>query len=201
MKRCTKCDQEKSFDSFQKDKYKKDGLYPRCKDCVTSRPKQKWVGYSNLSEERKSKKKVNDAKYRLIHAEKEKERHQIYYQSNKRKYYDAVKKRKESNPLLKMSYNIRSRIYNAMLRIRVGKKSRTNELIGCSFEECKTHIENKFLDGMSWDNYGLYTWHIDHIIPLSSAKNEEELLRLFHYTNLQPLWAKDNLIKYNKNEV
>jgi hypothetical protein len=164
-------------------------------------PKKKFIKYSNFSEEQKNKKKINDAKYRLIHAEKEKERHRIYYESNKQKFYDAVKKRKELNPLLKMSYNIRSRIYNAMLRIIVGKKSRTNELIGCSFEECKTHIENKFLEGMSWENYGLYTWHIDHIVPLSSAKTEKELIELFHYTNLQPLWAKDNLSKYNKRNT
>jgi hypothetical protein len=48
---------------------------------------------------------------------------------------------------------------------------------------------------MNWDNYSFRGWHIDHIIPLTSAKNEEELIKLCHYTNLQPLWAKDNLSK------
>jgi hypothetical protein len=57
-------------------------------------------------------------------------------------------------------------------------------------------MENKFTEGMSWDNQG--KWHIDHIIPLSSANSEEEIYKLFHYTNLQPLWAKDNLSKHNK---
>ena len=51
---------------------------------------------------------------------------------------------------------------------------------------------------MSWDNYGLHGWHIDHIIPISSAKTEEELYKLFYYTNLQPLWAIDNIKKGNK---
>ena len=59
-------------------------------------------------------------------------------------------------------------------------------------------VEEQFVDGMSWDNYGIYGWHIDHIIPLSSAKTEEEIFKLCHYTNLQPLWAVDNLKKSNK---
>ena len=57
------------------------------------------------------------------------------------------------------------------------------------------YLESQFLEGMCWDNYGIYGWHIDHKIPLCSAKNETELLKLFHYTNLQPLWAEDNLKK------
>jgi hypothetical protein len=60
------------------------------------------------------------------------------------------------------------------------------------------HIEGKFKDGMNWDNHTRDGWHIDHIIPLSSAKSVEELESLCHYTNLQPLWAKENIIKSNK---
>jgi hypothetical protein len=62
----------------------------------------------------------------------------------------------------------------------------------------KQHLENQFQSGMNWKTYGKYGWHIDHIIPLSSAKTEKELYKLCHYTNLQPLWAKDNLIKGNR---
>ena len=63
-------------------------------------------------------------------------------------------------------------------------------------EFLKEHLESQFIDGMGWDNR--VEWHIDHIIPLSSAKTEDELYRLCHYTNLQPLWAEDNLKKGNK---
>jgi hypothetical protein len=71
-------------------------------------------------------------------------------------------------------------------------------MIGCVPKQLKIHIENQFTDNMSWDNYGLFGWHIDHIVPLSSAKTEEDLYKLCHYTNLQPLWAKDNWSKSNK---
>lgn len=74
----------------------------------------------------------------------------------------------------------------------------TKKMIGCTFEELKTHLESQFKDDMSWDNWGYYGWHIDHIIPLSSANNEDELLKLSHYTNLQPLWGKENMRKNDK---
>ena len=70
--------------------------------------------------------------------------------------------------------------------------------MGCSYQDFIIYLEQKFTDGMSWDNYGLYGWHIDHIIPLSSATDELSLEKLCHYTNLQPLWAKDNLSKGDK---
>lgn len=76
------------------------------------------------------------------------------------------------------------------------KKSRTHELLGCSWEFLKNYIEQRFKDGMTWGNRS--KWHIDHIIPLSSANSEKELYKLFHYTNLQPLWAIENLQKKNK---
>lgn len=72
-------------------------------------------------------------------------------------------------------------------------------MIGVSPNEVKLHLENQFVNDMSWDNYGGKNgWQIDHIIPLSSAKTKEELMALFHYTNLQPLSKEDNLKKGNK---
>jgi hypothetical protein len=71
-------------------------------------------------------------------------------------------------------------------------------LVGCRLEVLIEHLESKFLYGMSWENYGKDGWHIDHKIPLSSAKTDREIYELCHYTNLQPLWAKDNLKKSNK---
>jgi 5-methylcytosine-specific restriction endonuclease McrA len=71
---------------------------------------------------------------------------------------------------------------------------------GCSYDEFKIHIESQFTDDMSWDNYGLKGWHIDHIKPLSgfNLDSQCELKKAWHYTNLQPLWAEDNLKKGSK---
>ena len=91
-----------------------------------------------------------------------------------------------------MKRNLSKRIW----KIVKGKSKRTDEILGISLAEFQGYLEKKFTDGMCWENYG--KWHIDHKIPLSSALNEEELYKLCHFTNLQPLWAEDNIRKGNK---
>jgi len=135
--------------------------------------------------------------------ERQREYHSAYYQSNK----DKVIKRTSANttrrinqiPWVKISYTCRSRIRSAM-KGRPQKSERSIELIGCSWLFLKKYIESKFLPGMSWDNYSFHGWHIDHIIPCASfdLTKKEERLKCFHYTNLQPLWAKDNIIKKDR---
>lgn len=85
-----------------------------------------------------------------------------------------------------------------MPKNNVDKKEYTVKYLGCSLEFFKNYLESKFKEGMTWNNYGLYGWHIDHIIPLCHAKTEDELYELSHYTNLQPLWASENLSKNGK---
>lgn len=96
--------------------------------------------------------------------------------------------------------NIRTRFYLFLNSKKIHKRNKTFDLVGCTPKELKEYIEKKFLPGMSWDNYQLNTWNIDHIKPLSLAKNIDDIIRLklMHYTNLQPLWALDNLKKSNK---
>ncbi len=88
---------------------------------------------------------------------------------------------------------MRNRLNNFFKYKEKTKSKKTIELIGCSWEELKIHIENQFVDGMNWDRRN--ELHFDHIVPLASAKNEEELIKLCNYKNLQPLWAVDNLKK------
>jgi hypothetical protein len=92
--------------------------------------------------------------------------------------------------------NIRSRLYKYLKKLTLTKRNKTFDIVGITPQELKEHLEKQFISGMTWENRN--EWHIDHIIPLSSAKTEEELYKLCHYTNLQPLWAEDNLKKSNK---
>jgi hypothetical protein len=73
------------------------------------------------------------------------------------------------------------------------KTSKTQKMLGCSWDTLKAHIEEQFIDGMSWENEGV--WQVDHIIPLNASNNEEELNALLYYKNLQPLWSSDNIAK------
>ena len=112
--------------------------------------------------------------------------------TEKAKEYDTQKRLED--PFFKTVGNIRNRTRWA-LKNGYSKSKHTAELIGCSWEDLRHYLENQFVDGMTWDNNAMKGWHVDHIIPLSSAKTLEELESLCHYTNLQPLWALDNLRK------
>jgi hypothetical protein len=118
--------------------------------------------------------------------------------------YDKKMKQSRRSQLIKksinskISANLRIRVYKALKQNN--KSLKTLELLGCTIEFFKEYLESKFLFGMSWENYGVYGWHIDHIKPcasfdLSDPKQQQEC---FHYTNLQPLWAIDNLKKGKK---
>lgn len=106
--------------------------------------------------------------------------------------------KKQTDVQYKVSCNLRTRMWQVLKGIN--KSANTLKLLGCSLEEFKKHIESKFQEGMSWENYSRNGWHIDHIIPCDkfdlTIKEQQE--RCFHYTNLQPLWAHDNLRKNNK---
>ena len=102
----------------------------------------------------------------------------------------------KSDPIYKMERVFRSRILKALSGWCRSKK--TEDILGCSWENLKNHLESLFTEGMTWENHGYDGWHVDHIIPVSSAKTLEELESLFNYKNLQPLWAKDNFIKGDK---
>jgi hypothetical protein len=126
----------------------------------------------------------------------------LYYEDNKqdinKKKYIRHKRKMLQNVTYKFKIKLRTRIQVAFKKNYI--KGSWLKYLGCSVEEAKKYIEIKFTNGMSWDNYGMYGWHIDHIIPLSSIKstNIEDYSHILHYTNLQPLWAKDNLSKGNK---
>ncbi len=131
------------------------------------------------------------ADYYLKNQDQEKLRSKVFRQT-------YPEKRRPKTPTAKIAANIRSKI-SAIVAGRY-KKSTSMTYIGCSFEELKIHLENQFSPNMNWDNYGMYGWHIDHILPLSSfdLSVESNLYRAWHFSNLRPLWSTDNLRKGKK---
>lgn len=115
--------------------------------------------------------------------------------NNPEKHRQSKKNYFAKSPLEKLRNNFRRRIYKVIKNKNFTKNHSINSYLGCSYEELKTHLELKFQPGMTWDNYG--KWHIDHIKPLSLGQNISDLENLCHYTNLQPLWAEDNIKKSN----
>lgn len=107
------------------------------------------------------------------------------------------KRRKSKDPSFKIQIYLRSRINQVLKNQKAKKYYHFNEVIGCSPKELKDYLERKFRRGMSWENYSLKIWHIDHIIACSKfdLTKEEEQRKCFHFSNLQPLWAKHNLQK------
>ncbi len=103
------------------------------------------------------------------------------------------KARKEKDELFKMKMYLRTHLWRAFKYSKLPKTLLTLEILGCSLQEFKKIIESKFLEGMTFFNYG--EWEIDHIVPLKSAKNLEDVKRLCHHSNLRPLWKIDNMRK------
>lgn len=139
----------------------------------------------NRNKENKESKSEYNKKYQQENKEKLREYHNNY-----------VLKRKREDPLFKLIHNIRALVFMSLKYGGYSKKTKTYRILGCSYEEFKIYLENKFTEDMNWDNLG--EWQIDHIIPVSSAKTEEEMIKLNHYLNLQPLWESDNIRKGNK---
>lgn len=116
-----------------------------------------------------------------------------WIQENTEQHLKNQREYKQQRSKTDLLYKLKRRVRARLGRIKFKNSGRTTDWLGCSIADLKAHLESKFQSGMTWDNYG--DWHIDHIVPLASATNEQETLKLCYYTNLQPLWAKDNLSK------
>ena len=133
-------------------------------------------------------------KYYQTHKEERKQ----YSVANRDKAAKRQRDKRKTDPNFRMRDNLRRRINEMFKNIKTNKPANTEKILGAPFAIVKKHIENQFREGMSWENHSFRGWHIDHRIPLISAKNKEELIGLCHYTNLQPLWAIDNMQKGKK---
>ncbi len=177
---CQKCKLVKPAEAFSKHIRNPTGLYKFCRECRSIEGKETYLREKDYY-------KTKAANY----YEKHKGTEKINASVRARR-----KVRMKTDPNYVLKRRLRNRLYYALKKTSWKKNTKFSEYIGCSLDELRKHIEDRFTDGMSWMNQG--EWHIDHIIPLDSAQSEEELYKLCNYTNLQPLWAKDNIRKGNK---
>jgi hypothetical protein len=200
MKTCNVCNLEKELTDFNKKKDTKDGYRNQCCECQkNTRNKEKeknsyknWAGKNRikLNEYAKQYRELTK-KQKLPRVKKTKEEKLI----KQRMWYNN---RIKTDPLFKLSKNIRRNILSSFKRLNLVKDTKTQQILNCSFSELKTHIESKWESWMTWDNYGLYNgtvnygWDIDHIIPTSIATTEDQLIKLNNYTNLKPLCSYVN---------
>jgi hypothetical protein len=202
-KACLKCGEMKVASGFSRDRTRRDGRHPYCKGCCRALPRSE--------KQRKAAKERAGAWYRdnpervaSYYARAEvKARRRDYMRAwraaNKtavREYAKGYERRRGSEDLsYRLAVALRKRLGVA---IRGGQKrgSAVDDL-GCTIDELRAHLEARFLPGMSWENWGRAGWHIDHIQPLASfdLTDEEQFKRAVHHSNLQPLWAVDNLKK------
>ena len=231
MKTCSKCKNEKQLDEFYLDRYAKDGRRYNCIECCKAgrnrekdkeyreRNKERLASYERSYDDvarqkkrdyylRKKEEILNKRKENYLLNKDVKLKYQKDYQAkNKVKRNAYLVERRNNDPMFRLITSIRNLIYNSFYYNGYVKKSKTYEILGCTFEELKSHLEDRFEDWMTWENKGAYNgefdygWDIDHIVPLSTAKSEEDILRLSHFTNLQPLCSKVNRdIKKNNLE-
>ena len=198
MKRCHGCLIERSFEEFYKRIVNVDGLHNSCKKCLSE---------SSARYRVKNKEKVAKAKRKWYEENKE---YAINYASN---YYNANKetiipkivkyrqRRLKTDPMFKLQKNVRHRLAKLIKR---QSSSIAITFLGCTLDELKRYLENLFYDdsilgNMTWDNYG--QWEIDHVKPLASfdLTDPNQLKSACHYTNLQPLWREDHVIKTTKD--
>lgn len=228
MKICSKCKIEKDKNQFSVDNYSKTGLTSRCKQCrnefnknsenckllrikykkensdlIKLQTKEYYIkNKDEILKKNKKWKSENKERHNFLVKEwskNNKEKIANYSKKNRSKINNRVLNRMNTNPLYKLRRSISCRVAS-MFKVNGWKKNgRTETILGCKFEIAKEYLEKQFVDGMNWDNHG--KWHIDHIKPLSLAVTEDELIELCHYTNLQPLWAKDNISKSNKYNI
>jgi hypothetical protein len=206
MKICNKCGENKDEHSqFYKDFRKINTYKPMCKLCynliikeyrrvhsesVKSRRQLYYINnQEKLSVYRKIRYQRNKSQ-ELLNSKKWMEKNKDKFKIYQRKY---MKQRRKTDISFRIQSNLRTRIWNALKYNR--KSNSTTNLLGCSIENFRLHIQSKFQDGMTWENYG--EWHIDHILPCASfdLSDFEQQKVCFHHTNLQPLWAEENIKK------
>lgn len=186
---CKKCGLTLPIEDFIKSKGEYSNLCKPCNRILSKERYKKMMDNPEKKESRYEKKRVYGKNwYHTRKQDPEFNKMRLEWHKNERK----------KNPVYDMKCRVRSRT-NTFLRLRgMYKNWKTKEMLGCDYQTLCNHLESLFLEGMSWDNRHL--WDVDHIIELQTAETVEEVFKLGHYTNLQPLWHSDNIAKGGKNK-
>ena len=169
-----------------------------CVACKAQRERNRPVRKLSPTQIKRRNQLAREARARNPDKFKEMGRKNYHLHKSKRnkKAHEYIVKRRKTDPMYALKNRIRSLINQTFKVKNLSKESKTMQILGCTFDEFKTHIERQFYGGMTWDNRN--KWHFDHILPTSLAKNEDDLIRLNHYLNLRPCWAKENIAKSSK---
>ena len=174
-----------------------DGEYWLAREKFEARLQDVRAHYAEYCLENRERIRKREAEYRLENRERIRKRMAEYRTRPEvkalRSAYERARLRRKQDPLFAMKRRLRRRTHHAFARIGKSKPTESEELLGCSWEKAKAHIEKQFAPGMSWENRS--EWHIDHVIPLASAYDEYTTMMLCHFTNLKPLWKRENASK------
>ena len=211
---CAICKETKEIIEFRRDKTRKDGFHPYCKTCQLQYrrkdptnlirlegERRRHIIYSQgqgkitrLDYSRREDRKLKSKEYAQSEAGRCSQKKGYLKLVNEGKLKDYHHNKYYNDIAFKIRHNLSGRVRSAIKRNNHHKNNSVFELLGCSIDFLKQHLESQFQEGMTWENYGMHGWHIDHIIPCSyfDLKIKENQFICFHYLNLQPLWRNEN---------
>jgi hypothetical protein len=182
----------------QAEKYEKGKEYYKAKSNENHAKNRERNNKRNSEYQRKNaeilKQKHNE--YRAKNRERARRWQKRYSTANHSKINNKLRERRRNDPMMRLKDAIRNSV-RAYLGSKKTRRSATFEIVGCTPDFLRSHLEKQFKPGMTWENYGSH-WHVDHRIPLASGTTPEEVMGLSHWTNLQPLEALENLLKSDK---
>ena len=225
---CPSCGKDLPIEEFYKSTGRADGHLCYCKSCIKERARSRIKSEREINQRKAygASERYKEIRNNYLSSEKgrqgaEKRKeisnksHREYNKTEKGKLVTKIshkkrqeegkvveyyKKKRKEDPSFKIKEHLYNRLWFSLKRVGAKKSVHTLDLLGCSIEEFRLHIESQFQEGMTWENQGKDGWHLDHIIPCKyfDLSIEENQRICFNYRNLQPLWAKDNLKKSSK---